>query len=274
MTDSTNPGGVLDPEDALGPAAQENEGEADERTRMGFLDHLDELRRRILYSVYAIAAACAVTFYFWDDMFVYLVKYFSQYNATLIYTRPMGAFMFSLKVGVLSGLLLASPFVFAQLWLFVAPGLYTREKRVVLPFVFFSSILFGAGAVFGHFVAFPSMWQFFASYAGMGGSGLKFFPTVDDTFSFYMKMILGLGLVFQMPLLVFFLARFGIVSARFLLKQFKYAVLIIFIIAAVITPSPDMVTQVIFAAPMLVLYVISIGVAWMFGGKKKARYED
>jgi sec-independent protein translocase protein TatC len=274
MTDSTNQGGVLEPEETLGPMAQEDESEGDERARMGFLDHLDELRRRIVYSLYAIIAACALTFYFWDDMFVYLVNYFSQYNATLIYTRPMGAFMFSLKVGVLSGLILASPFVFAQLWLFVAPGLYAREKRVVLPFVFFSSLLFGAGAAFGHFVAFPSMWQFFASYGSIEGASLKFFPTVDDTFSFYVKMILGLGLVFQMPLLVFFLARFGIVSARFLLKQFKYAVLIIFILAAVITPSPDMVTQVIFAAPMLVLYAISIVVAWMFGGKKKARFEE
>ncbi len=267
MADSTNPGGVLDADDALDPA--EDAGAADDRTRMGFLDHLDELRKRILYSVYAIAAACALTFYYWDDMFVYLVQYFSKYNATLIYTRPMGAFMFSLKVGVLSGLIIAAPFVFAQLWLFVAPGLYSREKKIVIPFVFFSSILFGAGAAFGHFVAFPSMWQFFASYADLGGSGLKFFPTIDDTFSFYTKMILGLGLVFQMPMLVFFLARFGIVTARFLVKHFRYAVLIIFIAAAVITPSPDMVTQIIFAAPMVLLYLISIVVAWMFGGRKK-----
>lgn len=268
MADSTNPGRVLDADETIGSIEDESTA-SDERTRMGFLDHLDELRRRILYSVYAVAAACAVTFYFWDDMFVYLVKYFSRYNATLIYTRPMGAFMFSLKVGLLSGLILAAPFVFAQLWLFVAPGLYAREKKVVIPFVFFSSILFSAGAVFGHFLAFPAMWKFFGSYADMGGSVLKFFPTIDETFSFYTKMILGLGLVFQMPLLVFFLARFGIVSAGFLVKHFKYAVLIIFIVAAVITPSPDMATQCLFAAPMLVLYAISIAVAWIFGGRKK-----
>jgi sec-independent protein translocase protein TatC len=268
MTESTNPGGALDADETLGPLG-DAASESDERGRMGFLDHLDELRRRILYSVYGIAAASAATFYYWDRMFVYLVKYFNQYNATLIYTRPMGAFMFSLKVGFLAALIVASPWVFAQLWLFVAPGLYTREKRVVIPFVLFSTILFAAGALFGHFVAFPSMWQFFGSYADLGGSGLKFFPTIDETFSFYVKMILGLGLVFEMPLLVFFLARFGIVSARFLVKHFKYAVLIIFILAAVITPSPDMITQVIFAAPMLLLYVISILVAWMFGGRKK-----
>ena len=261
-----------DPSD-LAPALAVDQGVAedasasDDRSRMSFLDHLDELRRRILYSLYALVAACALTFYFWDDMFVYLATYFRQYNATLIYTRPMGAFMFSMKIGVLSGLLVASPFVFSQLWLFVAPGLYAREKKVVIPFVVFSTLLFAAGGLFGHLVAFPSMWRFFASYSGMGG--IQFFPTIDETFSFYVKMILGLGAVFQMPLLVFFLARFGIVSARFLLKQFKYAVLIIFIVAAVITPSADMVTQTIFAAPMIVLYVISIGVAWLFGKPKK-----
>jgi sec-independent protein translocase protein TatC len=118
----------------------------------------------------------------------------------------MGAFMFSMKVGLLSGLILASPFVFSQVWLFVAPGLYAREKRVVIPFVVFSTLLFASGAAFGHLVAFPSMWRFFGSYAGLGG--LEFLPNIDDTFSFYVKMILGLGLVFQMPTLVLFLARF------------------------------------------------------------------
>lgn len=239
--------------------------EADERSRMSFLDHLDELRRRILFSVYAIVASCAITFYFWNDMFLYLVGYFSVNGGQLIFTRPMGGFMFSLKVGLLSGLLLASPFVFSQLWLFVAPGLYAKEKRVVVPFVFFSSIFFGAGAAFAHIIAFPSMWTFFASYQ-MGG--LEFFPTIDETFSLYAKTIIGLGLVFQMPMLVFFLARFGIVTARFMIAQFKYAVLAIFIIAALITPSADVVTQLTFAAPMLVLYVISIGVAWLFGKKR------
>jgi sec-independent protein translocase protein TatC len=265
MADSTTPGRLFDAPKALGDV-DEDETASDERGRMGFLDHLDELRRRLLYSVYAIVASCAATFFFWDRMFVYLAEYFRQYNATLIYTRPMGAFLFSMKVGVLSGLLLASPFVFLQVWLFVAPGLYSREKRVAVPFVFFSSLLFAGGAVFGHFVAFPAMWKFFASYDGMGG--IKFFPTIDDTFSFYVKTILGLGLVFQMPLLVFVLARFGIVSAGFLLKHVKYAVLAMVVLAAVITPSGDMVTMIIFAAPMLALYGVSIGVAWIFGKRK------
>jgi sec-independent protein translocase protein TatC len=115
------------------------------------------------------------------------------------------------------------------------------------------------------------MWRFFASYDGMGA--LQFFPTVDDTFSFYVKTLLGLGLTFQMPMLVFFLARFGIVTAKFLVRQFRYAFLIIFILAAVITPSADPVTQTIFAAPMVVLYILSIGVAWLFGKRKPKEKE-
>jgi sec-independent protein translocase protein TatC len=267
MTDPAEIGQTLAADDGFAEEADA----ADDRSRMSFLDHLDELRRRILYSLYAVIICCLFTFWYWDTMFVYLVSYFQEHGGTLIYNRPMGAFLFSMKVGVLSGLLIASPFVFSQLWLFIAPGLYAKEKRVVVPFVFFSTLLFAAGALFAHLIAFPAMWRFFASYDGMGA--LQFFPTVDDTFSFYVKTLLGLGLTFQMPMLVFFLARFGIVTARFLLKQFRYAFLIIFIAAAVITPSADPVTQTIFAAPMVVLYILSIGVAWIFGKRKPKEKE-
>lgn len=262
MSDPADVSRALDADETIAADVEST----DERTRMSFLDHLDELRRRILYSVYAIVAACAVTFYQWDDMFVYLASYFNALGGSLIYNRPMGAFLFSLKVGVLAGLLLAAPFVFSQVWLFVAPGLYAKEKRIVIPFVLFSTILFGAGAAFAHLVAFPAMWKFFASYEGLGG--IQFLPSIDETFSMYVKVIIGLGLIFQMPLLVFFLSRFGVVSARFLLRHFKYAVLFIVVAAAVITPSGDMVTLFVFAAPMLVLYVISIGVAWIFGRRR------
>lgn len=234
---------------------------AEDRSRMSFLDHLDELRKRIIYSLYALIACCLVAFFFWEPVFGYFVTYFSAYGGKLIYTEPMAGFMFSLQLTLLLGVLAAAPFIFSQLWLFVAPGLYTREKRVVIPFVFFSSLLFFAGAYFGHRLGFPAMWKFFASYEI---EGLSYMPALDITFGFYVKVILGLGLVFQMPMLVFSLARFGIVTARFLLKQFRYAVLIIFIIAAVITPSADIMTQIVFATPMLVLYVLSIGVAFIF----------
>jgi sec-independent protein translocase protein TatC len=265
MSNSADGSRVLDPDERLD---DDVESGASEKTRMSFLDHLDELRKRILYSVYALVAMCCITFWYWEAMFVYLAGYFQQQGGHLVYNRPMGAFMFSLQLSLLSGLILALPFVFAQVWLFVAPGLYSREKKLAIPFVFFSTMLFAAGAWFAHFIAFPAMWKFFVSYNGLGG--IESFQNIDDTFTFYVGTVLGLGLIFQMPLLVFVLSRFGIVSAGFLWKHFKYAVLAIFIIAAIITPSADMVTQMVFAAPMLGLYIISIFVALLFGRRKRA----
>src|SRR5262245_39998780 len=205
----------------------EEAGEAD-HSRMSFLEHLDELRRRILYSIYAFSACFAVAFWFWSEMYTYLVHYFAQNAAgtQLIYSQPMAGFMFSLKITALAAVIVASPFIFSQLWLFIAPGLYAREKRIAIPFVLSSTLLFAAGAGFAHYVAFPMMWRFFASYQL---ADVKFLPTLDLTLTLYIKVILGLGLIFQMPILVFFLARFGIVTAGFLVRKIKYAILIIVI---------------------------------------------
>ena len=258
----------MSPNSSDGPALTAGERlveEEDEHSRMTFLEHLDELRRRILYSLYAVIASCCVTFWFLSQMMDYMTQYFSTYGARLIYTQPMGGFMFSLKIAVLAGLIISAPFIFTQLWLFVAPGLYAREKKVVVPFVLCSSLLFFGGTYFAHTVGFPAMWRFFASYGDM--AALDYMPDISVTFGFYVKVILGMGLVFQMPILVFFLARFHIITARFMLKKFKYAVLGIFVLAALITPSGDAVTLSVFAAPMLLLYLLSVGVAWVFGKK-------
>jgi sec-independent protein translocase protein TatC len=241
--------------------------QADDRSRMSFLDHLDELRRRLLYCVYALVVCCGAALFFWQPLFRYFVVYFSENGGQLIYTQPMAGFMFSIKLAGLAGLLVASPFLFTQLWLFVAPGLYAREKRVVVPFVFFASLLFISGAYFAHQVAFPSMMAFFASFEE---GALSFMPTLDTVFGLYVNTVLGLGTIFQMPMLVFFLSRFGVVSAGFMVRKFKYALLIIVVISALITPTADIMTLMLFAGPMLVLYIISIGVAWLFGKKKPA----
>ena len=251
-------------------AFEDAEAPEGDRSRMSFLEHLDELRRRILYSLYAVIAGCAVSFWFINPLNQYMTAYFGRFGGTLIFTGMADAFILEMKVAILAGFLIASPFVFSQLWLFIAPGLYTREKKVVLPFVFFATTLFSTGVWFAHRYAFPSMFQFFASF---GNAHVQFFPTLKEVASFYFKMALGFGIVFQMPILVFFLARFGIVTWKFMAKQFKYAVLIIFIIAAVVTPSGDPVNQTIFAAPMIVLYIVSIGVAWLFG-KKRPKAEE
>ncbi len=242
--------------------------ELDDRSRMTFLEHLDELRRRLITSLYVLIACCGVAFVFWQPLYEYFVDYFGEYGGQLIYTQPMAGFMFSMKLSALAGLIVASPVLFTQAWLFVAPGLYAREKKVVIPFVFCASVCFLSGAYFAHAVAYPAMWQFFASYEG---EGLLFMPNLDVTFGLYVKVILALGLIFQMPVAVFFMARFGVISAGFMIKHFKYAVLAIVVLAAVITPSGDVVTLSIFSAPMLGLYILSIGVAWLFGKKRPGR---
>lgn len=263
--DAHGGGRTVDVDDDVLMAEDEDESAGG---RMSFLEHLDELRRRIIYSVYAIVASCCLTFWWVNDMFAYMTSYFQANGGTLIYTRPMGGFVFTLKIAVLAGLILAAPFIFTQLWLFVAPGLYAREKKVVVPFVFLSSVLFFAGAAFAHFVGYPTMWQFFASFES---ETIRFFPDIDTTMSFYVRIVLAMGLVFQMPVLVYFLARFGIVTARFMITHFKYAVLVITILAAVITPSGDAVSLAVFAVPMLALYILSIAVAWLAGRGRRAR---
>jgi sec-independent protein translocase protein TatC len=245
------------------------DAEVEEETgrRMSFLEHLEELRRRLVYSLYGLVGGSIISFIFVDRLFKYMLHYMKALGGHLIFTELTGAFMLEFKIGLLGGLLIASPFIFAQLWFFVAPGLYTREKRIVMPFVLSSTILFLSGVLFAHLIAFPNMWRFFGSFAG---PDLEFFPTIGEAFSFYIKMVLGLGLVFELPMLVFFLARFGIVTWRFLWQKSKIAIVLIFIIAALVTPSPDPINQCIFAAPMLVLYGLSIGVAAVFGKKRPA----
>ena len=238
---------------------------------MSFLEHLEELRKRIIYSVYAILAGCAVSFFFAAKLTVYLQHYLTANGGKLIYTELTGGFMFYFKVGGLAGLILAAPVVFYQLWMFIAPGLYAKEKRVVGPFVFFSTALFASGVAFAHKFAIPSMWRFFATFENQY---VDMRPNIADALEFYVLMILAFGLVFQMPILVYFLARFGIVTARFLWDKFRYAIVIIFIIAAVVTPSTDPVNQCMFAAPMVVLYLISIVVAKIFQKKKKGDDDD
>jgi sec-independent protein translocase protein TatC len=175
--------------------------------------------------------------------------------------------MLYIKVGLLSGLFVAMPFILWQLWLFIAPGLYSHEKRFAIPFVLFSSIFFFAGALFCHYIAFPATWRFFL---GFESDLVHFMPKLGPTFSLYTKMVLAFGAIFQMPVLVLALARMGVITAGFLVKHTKYAVLIIFILGAVLSPGGDISSQVMMAGPMLVLYAISIGVAWIFGKKKKS----
>jgi sec-independent protein translocase protein TatC len=240
----------------------------DDDARMSFLEHLDELRKRLIASVYALLAGCVIAFFFVGRIqaFIFVPLHRALGGEDFIYTKGFEPFMLMMKCGALAGLLLAAPFIIWQLWLFIAPGLYAHEKRFAIPFVLFASVFFFLGAAFSHYVAFPWTWEFFRSWQN---EYMKFLPNIGDAFSIYVKMILAFGLIFQMPTIVFFLARMGVVTAGFMARNTKYAVLIIFIIAAVISPGTDVVSQALMAGPMLALYGFSIVVAWVFAKKKK-----
>ncbi len=237
--------------------------EDDSGARMSFLEHLDELRKRLIRCVYALVVGCAIAFFFVERIqeFMFVPLYRALSGTKFMFTTGFEPFMLTMKVGALAGLLVASPFIIWQLWLFVAPGLYAHEKRFAIPFVLFSTVFFLLGAAFSHFVAFPWTWKFFL---GWTTPYMEFRPDIAQTFSLYVKMLLAFALIFQMPTLVFFLARMGMVTAGFLARHTKYAVLVIFIVAAVISPGTDVVSQTLMAGPMLGLYGVSIVIAWIF----------
>src|SRR5688572_13832839 len=243
--------------------------------RMSFLEHLDELRKRLIASLIGIVIGCVVAFIFLDKYilpFIMLpMTQMLRSGGHLITTEPSEFFMLWLKVGFFAGLILAMPIILYQLWLFVAPGLYSHEKRFAIPFVFFSSVFFFGGATFSHYVAFPVTWGFFIAF---NPSYIEFMPKIGPAFSLYFKMMLACGAVFQMPVLVFALARMGVVTAGFLLRNIKYATLIIAVAGAILSPGGDIASQMILAGPMMGLYVFSIGVAWVFQKRKRPETES
>jgi sec-independent protein translocase protein TatC len=236
---------------------------------MSFLEHLDELRKRIVQSLLGVVAGVALGFAFINPIVNFILTPTWRVlpaGSRMIYTQPGEAFGLYVQIGLIVGIVLASPWIMYQVWLFIAPGLYANEKKFAVPFVLMSTIGFVGGAAFNHYIIFPFMMTFFASF---NTADLIFMPRLEDVFDLYSKMLIGMGLVFQMPTVVFFLAKMRMVTARFLLRNTKYAVLAIFVIAAVVTPSGDMVTQTIFAAPMLGLYALSILIAWIVTPKRE-----
>jgi sec-independent protein translocase protein TatC len=256
------------------PDWDESGSESDRSGKMSFLEHLDELRKRIVYALISVVAGFLIACLFINRIFTFIMTPMQAAlpkGQTLIYTEPTEALMLYLKMALLVGILIASPGVMTQVWLFVAPGLYANEKKLAIPFVLMSSFFFIAGAVFSHYVVFPLTWTFFQSFAS---DQLSFMPRIEPAFGLYVKLMLTFGLIFQMPTLVLFLARMGIVTAKFLLKNMKYAILIMFIVGAVLSPGTDPVGQVMMAGPMFILYLISIGLAWAFGKKKDPVTEE
>jgi sec-independent protein translocase protein TatC len=236
--------------------------------RMSFLEHLEELRKRIINACLGIAVGIGLSFFFIQTIYDFLtapaISTLPE-GSKLIYTQPTEAFSLYITISLISGAVIAAPFIMYQVWMFIAPGLYAHEKKFVIPFVVFSTLGFLAGAAFNHYVAYPFIMIYFASF---NTADLTYMPQLSEVFDLYVKMLLGLGVVFQMPTIVYFLAKVRIVTARFLLSQFKYAVLIIVVVAAVITPTGDPVTLMVFSAPMVGLYLLSIAIAWVVGPKR------
>src|SRR5438094_2127030 len=237
--------------------------------KMSFLEHLDGLRKRIVNSAIAIGVCVVVGFAFINrivDFILAPTRKALPPGVKLIYTQPGEAFSLYVQIALIMGVVLAAPYIMYQVWMFIAPGLYSNEKRLAVPFVLFTTLGFLAGAAFNHYISFPFMMAFFASF---NTPDLAFMPKLEDVFGLYSKMLIGMGIVFQMPTVVFFLAKMKLLTARFLVANLKYALLLTFIIAAVITPTGDMMTQTIFAAPMIALYLLSIVIAWIVGPKRQ-----
>jgi sec-independent protein translocase protein TatC len=229
------------------------------------LHHLDALRRRIVYCCIAVGVGMLVAFAFINPIVEFIFRPLRSVlppGARLIYTQPGEAFSVYVQIALIAGIVLAAPFVMYQVWRLVAPVLYQQHKSFAVSFIFLTTAGFLGGALFNHYVVFRWMMAFFGSF---NTNSLAFMPRLDDVFGLYTKMLFGMGLVFQMPAVVFFLAKMGLVTARFLHTNMKYAVLLIFIAAAVITPSGDAATQALFAMPMLGLYVVGIVIAWVVG---------
>lgn len=269
QSDITPYAGNSPPPAAPAPPSPDDDAEESGEDRMTFLEHLDELRKRITHAVIALLGGFLIAFSFIDQIwgFVFARLTADVPGGNLIYTEPGEAFFLYIKMAAIAGLMIASPYVMYQVWLFIAPGLYSHEKKLAVPFVFFGTVLFLGGAAFSHYLLFPAAWKFFASFSN---DFLQFTPRVEPVWSLYVKLLLAMGIVFQLPMLMFALARFGVVTTRFLIKNFKYAVLIFFIASAVITPDGSLVPQVIMASSMIVLYIVSIGVVYVFGGRKPA----
>jgi sec-independent protein translocase protein TatC len=242
--------------------------------KLSFISHLDELRKRLIACVIAVGIGFGICYYFSEYLFIHYLA--APLNAVLppgskmIYTSLLEPFMTYLKIGFIGGIILSSPYLFYQFWKFVAPGLYQNEKKLIIPFVLFSSLLFIGGTLFGYKLVFPVTFRFLSSYSN---SYLQILPKMSEYFSLTINLLLAFGLSFELPIVIFFLAKIGVVTTTFLRRKRKYFIVLAFIAAAIITPTTDPFTQTLMAVPLIFLYEVGILLArWV--GKQKAKKEE
>lgn len=245
-----------------------------EDEKIPFTSHLEELRHRIIVCLFATLAGLCISYYFKEKLFDFLVrplvKVMGKEKLVLIYTSLPEAFFTYFKVAMIGGVILASPIIMYQFWMFMAPGLYRDERRLFAPLIILSVFFFIGGAAFGYFVVFPVGFEFFLEFAS---ENIKAMPSMGDYLSFASTLLLAFGLIFELPLVIVAMAKMGIVTVPFLRKNRKYAILLFFIVAAILTPTPDAVNQCLMALPLCLLYEISIFGAILFV-KKKPVEED
>jgi len=251
-------------------AAKETSEPENESGKMSFLEHLDELRKRLVHIAIYIAVGFAACFYFARPMYDFLSVPITQSLPTgtkLAYTKPTDPFTLYMKVALLGGIFLTLPLTLYEVWKFISPGLYRKEKRYVIPFLVSSMVLFVGGAAFCYYIVLPTAYGFLINL------GASFTPVikVDEYLDLTNMMLLGFGLIFEMPVVVGFLSIFGLVTASFLWKKFSYAVVGIVVLAAILSPTGDAFNLLIWSAPMVLLYLVSIGVAAILGWRRKAK---
>lgn len=246
----------------------EDQAAPEELPRMTLLEHLEELRKRLLVSLVALFLGFLLCWNWARPIFAFLEKPLTQFlpeGEKLAFTGLVDPFMLYVKVAALAGVFVASPVILHQAWLFLSPALYRNERKIATLFIVVTTVFFALGGYFGYAVAFPMVCKFLLNV----GRDFRQVITINEYFSMASKVILGLGLVFELPVVILFLARLGVVTHRMLLRYFRYAVLIVFVIAAIITPTPDIATQSIFAVPMIALYLFGVLVAWIFGKRSE-----
>ncbi len=261
------------------PHAGEREEAEDPTSRMSFFDHLEELRTRIIQALMGVAVGVGLGFYWAKDVYKFLSQpIFGALRASglpeqLTFIDPLGPAKLIISVGLYLGIVISLPFTLYQVWLFVAPGLYRNERKAVTGFLFSSVLLFLAGSAFAYYVLLPITLKFLIGFAAFDPR-ISPMITMNEYLDFVLVILLGIGVIFQLPILIFILSLFGIVTPKFLWNNFRYAVLVIAIVAAVVTPTPDAITMMVFMAPMLLLYLVGIGVsAVVVRDKRKAAGE-
>ena len=267
------PGNPPDPVPELPPTPQTATPDDEPAGAMTFFEHLTELRKRIINSLISIGIGAGIGWFVAPYFVNWITKPMlkalgdAHLDQKLVYTHPAGYLNLLITLSVYLGLVIASPWILYQIWLFVAPALYRRERKAITGFLFSTVLLFLSGIAFGYFVSMPYVLHFLISFQGP----VVPLISVNEYFDLILLVLLGLGLVFELPVLIFVLSLFGIVTPKFLMDNFRYAILVIAILAAILTPTPDAMTMLVFMAVLVGLYFLGVGVSWLVVRRREKR---